>query len=121
MHIIILDENGEVLKDVDGNDVCFYNITRPSQIFESYVKPNFPEAVSWKEKLTNDTSEDRKKLLRERRNKLLNNSDWTQISDSGLTEEQKQAWRDYRQALRDLPETEFIGPIIWPTAPNGSI
>ena len=30
--------------------------------------------------------------------------DWTQTLDAPLSEEQKTAWRNYRQALRDLPE-----------------
>lgn len=36
-----------------------------------------------------------------------------------LDEAQKQAWRSYRQALRDLPQT-FSNPedVIWPTPPE---
>jgi hypothetical protein len=39
------------------------------------------------------------------RNKQLAASDWTQIPDSPITDEQKQLWRTYRQALRDFPNT----------------
>lgn len=42
--------------------------------------------------------------LRLIRNSKLLTSDWTQIPDAPLTEEQKLAWKNYRQALRDLPE-----------------
>lgn len=36
-----------------------------------------------------------------------------------LTETQKQAWRDYRQALLDVPQQEgFPQEIVWPVAPN---
>lgn len=39
------------------------------------------------------------------RNYRLMETDWTQyVSDTNLDEEQKNAWRIYRQALRDLPE-----------------
>lgn len=41
--------------------------------------------------------------LRKLRNAYLRKCDWTQFADSPLTEEQKQAWAVYRQALRDLP------------------
>ena len=41
--------------------------------------------------------------LRSRRNQLLAASDWTQVADVALTTEDDTAWRDYRQALRDLP------------------
>jgi len=37
------------------------------------------------------------------RNLDLQASDWTQVPDSPLTEPQREAWRIYRQALRDLP------------------
>jgi len=40
--------------------------------------------------------------LRNQRNQLLKQSDWTQMLDSPLTVEQKNAWAVYRQALRDL-------------------
>ena len=34
------------------------------------------------------------------RNKALANSDWTAVKDRTMS----QAWKDYRQALRDLPQ-----------------
>lgn len=37
------------------------------------------------------------------RNLDLQACDWTQVPDSPLTEAQKEAWRTYRQALRDFP------------------
>ncbi len=37
------------------------------------------------------------------RDDLLLRSDWTQLPDVSLTEEQKEAWSVYRQQLRDLP------------------
>lgn len=40
--------------------------------------------------------------LRRRRNKLLAESDWTQANDSPLTDNEKQSWATYRQALRDV-------------------
>jgi|YNPBryunderm2012_1023409.scaffolds.fasta_scaffold62590_1 hypothetical protein len=42
--------------------------------------------------------------LREERNRLLAESDWTQMPDAPLDERTRQAWREYRQALRDLPQ-----------------
>lgn len=37
------------------------------------------------------------------RNLDLQACDWTQVPDSPLTEPQREAWRTYRQALRDFP------------------
>jgi hypothetical protein len=50
---------------------------------------------------------------------LLEASDWTQLPDSPLTSQQRQAWADYRQALRDLPE-QVTDPrkAVWPTRPE---
>jgi hypothetical protein len=42
--------------------------------------------------------------LRVLRNQRLVETDWTQVADAPLTEEQKDAWKSYRQTLRDLPE-----------------
>ena len=40
--------------------------------------------------------------LRKRRNQLLQESDWTQFSDSPLTDTKKTEWATYRQSLRDV-------------------
>lgn len=42
--------------------------------------------------------------LRDLRNQKLTECDWTQFSDVSLSEEQKNSWKVYRQALRDLPD-----------------
>ena len=56
--------------------------------------------------------------VRGERDRLLADSDWTQVADAPLTTAQKTAWKTYRQALRDLPQT-FATPdgIVWPEAP----
>lgn len=54
--------------------------------------------------------------VRFERNRLLTESDWTQVADAPVD---KQAWAAYRQALRDLTGQEgFPFDIAWPTAPN---
>ena len=44
--------------------------------------------------------------LRHYRDTLLRESDWTQFTDSPLTDLKKTEWKTYRQSLRDLPATE---------------
>lgn len=46
-----------------------------------------------------------------RRDIRLAASDWTQLSDSPLSEVKKAEWAVYRQALRDIPSK-------WPTDVN---
>jgi hypothetical protein len=57
--------------------------------------------------------------LRKIRNVFLRESDWTQFTDAPLTDEQKQAWATYRQALRDLPANVLDARIFdtWPNKP----
>ena len=61
--------------------------------------------------------------IRGERDRLLNKSDWTQFSDSPLTDEQKTSWATYRQELRDFPSTfidddgDIIVTILTPTWP----
>ena len=43
--------------------------------------------------------------IREKRNLKLIESDWTQMSDSPLTDSKKTEWATYRQNLRDLIQT----------------
>lgn len=59
--------------------------------------------------------------LRRERDKRLRESDFSQADDvrEDMTQEQRQAWRQYRRALRDLPSTYQHGePIQWPTKPG---
>lgn len=42
--------------------------------------------------------------IKQHRNALLAQCDWTQLPDAPLTTPTKEAWRVYRQQLRDLPE-----------------
>lgn len=54
------------------------------------------------------------------RNKLLADSDWTQMNDSPLANEAKTAWATYRQELRDLSDLEAwpnLGDDDWPVKP----
>lgn len=53
------------------------------------------------------------------RSKLLASSDWTQMPDSPLSAELKQAWVIYRQELRDITsQSGFPSDIEWPTVPS---
>lgn len=53
------------------------------------------------------------------RSQLLTKSDWTQLPDNGLSEEKREEWSEYRQALRDIPQQpNFPENIVWPTEPS---
>jgi|TARA_R100000030_G_C3219654_1_gene115601 1,4-alpha-glucan branching enzyme len=43
-------------------------------------------------------------ILRGRRNAMLQESDWTDLPNSVLTDEEKSEWQSYRTKLRDLTD-----------------
>ena len=53
--------------------------------------------------------------VREQRDQLLKDSDWTQLPD---TPADKEAWAAYRQALRDLPEAAAFPNVAMPAMPS---
>ena len=64
------------------------------------------------------------RLLREERNKRLQETDWTQYRDVSLNNDSD--WQTYRQSLRDLPSTAEptldeqgnLTNVTWPTKPE---
>ena len=62
--------------------------------------------------------------VRDARDQLLKKSDWTQLtSGNPLSTTKKNAWKSYRQKLRDLPATitelnDSKGiDVVWPDPP----
>lgn len=55
--------------------------------------------------------------IRMKRSALLRDSDWTQLPDVELTEEEQAQWAAYRQSLRDLTAQPSPFVITWPEAP----
>lgn len=55
--------------------------------------------------------------IREQRNTLLKETDWTQLPD--IPKATRDAYKVYRQALRDVPAQEgFPNDIVWPELPG---
>lgn len=72
------------------------------------VEPATPEEIQ-------DRTERKSAEVREQRNSLLLESDWTQLPDSGIN---KEPWIEYRQALRDVTvQPGFPWEIGWPEKP----
>ena len=68
------------------------------------------------------------RLLREERNKLIAETDWTQLKDIELDIIRERDWKNYRQALRDLPSISRptldengnldMSSVTWPDKPS---
>ncbi len=57
-------------------------------------------------------------FTRSLRNGKLGECDWTQMTDSPLTDEKKAEWATYRQELRDLPSKHSkVSEVVWPDDP----
>ena len=67
--------------------------------------------------------------LRDYRNNLLRQSDWTVMPDSPLSDSKKTEWKTYRQKLRDITKTAKpkclgdspnldISSVTFPTEPS---
>lgn len=89
-HEVVEDIDGKVFKLVSGNVVAMTQEEKDSYYF--LLKTNYSYAT-----------------LRSDRNEMLMRSDWTQLPNSGLSEEKRVSWETYRQALRDLPGTMTEG------------
>lgn len=68
--------------------------------------PKFPFAVG-----SAETPEEYIEALKSIRGWMLSDSDWTQNVDSPLDEETKLAWREWRQAMRDITNNVSIETI----------
>ena len=68
------------------------------------------------------------RLLRIERNKLIAETDWTQLKDIDLDIIRERNWKNYRQALRDLPSKSTpklningeldMNSVTWPDKPS---
>lgn len=59
--------------------------------------------------------EEQWKQIREKRDELLSESDYTQMPDYDLIN--KHEWALYRQSLRNITNYPGPGEVVWPTAP----
>ena len=90
-----------------------------------HVDPIDPARSIYKNVLINPWTiwDDNTKLesIRLQRNYLLKQTDWTALNDVPLSPEEKTAYENYRQQLRDFPDVVDldlpIEEIIWPTKP----
>jgi len=57
--------------------------------------------------------------VRQERDRLITETDWTQTLDCPLPDEKKTEFLAYRQSLRDIPQT-YTNPddVVWPTKPT---
>ena len=97
----------------------------------TYTNDSSQFGVTWdqvKTKLDELNNQEPFRLLREERNKLISETDWTQLKDIDLDIIRERNWKNYRQALRDLPSKSTpkldsngdldMTSVTWPDKPS---
>ena len=92
---------------------------------ETQTKPTEEEINA---KIAELKAEEPFKLLRQERNRRLAECDWTQLKDISLDSIREKNWKEYRQALRDLPNGSTpkldsngnldMSSVNWPDKPS---
>lgn len=81
-----------------------------------YVKLRTEEEIEAERALASLPTADE---VRAQRDKLLAETDWTQVLDAPISAESREAFRVYRQALRDITEQAgFPADVVWPEMPE---
>jgi hypothetical protein len=102
----------EEVVDEDGNVISEYRPAAPATTHKEYNLGCYWEIVDL-------GIEPILKEVRAKRNKLLQECDYTQLPDSPLSEEEKQEWAEYRQQLRDITQlVSADGELEWPNPPE---
>lgn len=87
---------------------------RPQKMYDLVDDTRTKTGYKWV--LNNEKWLNRK--IRPERNKLLKETDWTQVADNGMSEKKKLAYKEYRQKLRDLTDVIEYGSEQWPEEPR---
>lgn len=114
---VLFFDNIEKKTDEEGNIYYEYDLYILDKInyretLKKTIEDNYGE---WLNMVINYDYSTLAKEIRKKRDALLNATDWTQMTDTALCKEKQEAYRAYRQALRDVPEQEnFPYGIVWP-------
>lgn len=118
--IVFFDNIQELEPTEDGEKRYSFDIYRIStndrEDLESELNDDEEKYQAWLELAKNTEYDELAKEIRSKRDDLLNKSDWTQMSDTALSEEEQEKYRTYRQALRDITKQEgFPYEVEFPT------
>ena len=107
-----------VVRGLPPNEVIEWNDTEQTQPTEDEINAKLAELKS----------AEPFKLLRIERNRRLVETDWTQLKDIDLDLIRERNWKNYRQALRDLPSKSTpklnsngdldMSSVTWPDKPS---
>lgn len=106
--VVQVENGGDYTKDyVEGT---------PTQSGSVYVQ-NWTESDASSEDIETRKNE-KWEEVRDIRDNLLAQSDWTQFQDSPITGSALTDWQTYRQGLRDITTQDNPYSLTWPTKPS---
>lgn len=111
---------------VDSNNVVTNVIESDSALLSDWIaEPSEETAVighSWVSSSSSFTEPPPPSLTSQENEeeaiRLLEESDWTQLSDVGLTDANINLWISYRSSLRAIAKSPTDGALTWPTKPE---
>lgn len=109
-NIIETQENEEIKYTYDMYRIAINSRAKLEQMLE-----NEKEYTKWLELAKKQEYNKLAEEIRAKRDMLLAETDWTQVTDTALTKEEQAKYKEYRQKLRDIPEQpEFPYNVIFP-------
>ena len=109
-----------VISDLDKRGITDYTITEIDQTDHEWINGmTFNNMAETKAAYDLGGQMFKEREVRNVRNKMLEESDKTQIIDYPLSEEKRIAWREYRQQLRDISKQDgYPFNVEWPNEPS---
>lgn len=101
--------------DIDEDYQHNYSEGTPIQSGSSYVQ-NWIITDATSEEIE-QRKEEKWTEIRNTRNTLLTECDWTQMVDNSISGSELTEWQTYRQSLRDITNQSNPFEITWPTKP----
>jgi len=107
-HIFDGIEDPNLVSVIDAADSGCLGIGYAKASDDNWYHGGHPRIIGWE-------------AIRRSRDFFLRESDWTQLVDSPLNAEDKNAWATYRQTLRDVTTScEYPWDAVFPEDPNGN-
>lgn len=114
--IIFCDNIKEIIENEEVKYIYdMYRITINSRANLEQILEDKKEYSRWLELAKKQEYNRLAEEIRAKRDKLLAETDWTQVTDTALTKSEQAKYKEYRQKLRDIPEQpEFPYNITFP-------
>ena len=115
-YIIFCDNIKEIIENEEVKYIYdMYRITINARANLEQMLENEKEYTRWLELAKKQEYNKLAEEIRAKRDMLLAETDWTQVTDTALTKSEQAKYKEYRQKLRDIPEQpEFPYNVTFP-------